>query len=178
MQFQKVDGPNQGQTYKSTKWTDPTEGQHHSSQSGRTQPGSNLYNSKKWTDPTRVKLISPQSGRIPPRVNTTVHKVDGPNQGQTYTSPKSGRTQQGSYLYKSKKRTDPTIGQHQSTKWTNATIVELTPVHEVDKPYQRSSPQSGWPSGVTTTFHRMDGPDQGRKLYKSPQRGRIKLSKH
>ena len=120
-----------------TKWTDPTrvkliqihnptKGQHHSSQSGRTQPGSNSYNSKKWTDPirvkliqvhkvdgshqgstppftkwtnpTRVKLISPQSGRIPPRVNTTVHKVDGPNQGKTYTSPKSGRTQQGSNL--------------------------------------------------------------------------------
>ena len=125
-----------------TKWTDPTKGQHHSSQSGQTQPGSNLYNSKKWTDPTGVKLISPQSGRIPPRVNTTVHKVDGPNQGQIYTSPKSGRTQPGSNLYNSKKRTDPTIGQHQSIKWTNTTSVELTPVHKVDGPYQRSRPQS------------------------------------
>ena len=45
IQFQKVDGPNQGQTYKSTKWTDPTKGQ--------------TYKSTKWTDPTRVKLTSP-----------------------------------------------------------------------------------------------------------------------
>ena len=115
---QKVDGPNQGQTYKSTKWIDPTEGQHHSSQSGRTQPGSNLYNSKMWTDPTRVKLISPQSGRIPPRFNTTVHKADGPNQGQTYTSPKSGRTQQGP-TYTTPKEDGP-------YHWS-------TPVYEVDE---------------------------------------------
>ena len=183
-----MDGSHQGST-RFTKWTDPTRVKLISPQSGRIPPRVNTVHKvdgshqgstwfTKWMDPTRVKLISPQSGRIPPRVNTTVHKVDGPNQGQTYTSPKSGRTQQGSNLYNSKKRTDPTIGQHQSTKWTNATIVELTPVHEVDRPYQRSSPQSGWPSGVTTTFHGMDGPDQGRKLYKSPQRGRIKLSKH
>ena len=101
----KVDGPNQGQTYKSTKWTDPTKGQ--------------TYKSTKRTDLTRVKLISPRSGRIPPRVNT-VHKVDGPNQGQTYKSTKwtdptkgqhgsqIGRTQPGSNLYKPKKWTDPT----------------------------------------------------------------------
>ena len=33
-------------------------------------------------------------------------------------------------------------------------------------------------SGVTTTFHGMNGPDQGRKRYEGPQRGRIKLSKY
>ena len=100
-----------------TKWTDPTKGQH-GPQSGRTQLGSNLQvhkvdgphqgstRSTKWTDPTRVKPTSPQSGWIQPRVNT-VHKVDGPNQGQTYTSPKNGRTQQGSNLYNSKKEDRP-----------------------------------------------------------------------
>ena len=76
----QVDEPNQDQTYKSTK----------------------------WADPTRVKLTSPQSGWIPPRVNM-VHKVDGPNQGQTCTSPKSGRTQQGSNLYNSKKKRGRTL---------------------------------------------------------------------
>ena len=34
---------------------------------------------------------SPQSGQTPPRVKTTVHIMDGPNQGQTYSSPQSGR---------------------------------------------------------------------------------------
>ena len=127
-------------------WTDPTEGQHHSSQSGRTQPGSNLYNSKMWTDPTRVKLISPQSGRIPPRVNTTVHEVDGPNQGQTYTSPKSGRTQPGSNLYKSKKWTDPTRIKLIQLQKEDGPYHWSTPVHEVDKCnhcWTYNSPQSG-----------------------------------
>ena len=76
----KVDGPNQGQTYKSTKWTDPTKGQH-GSQIGRTQPGSNLYKPKKWTDPTRVKLIQLQKrGRTLPTVKTPIHIMDRPNQ--------------------------------------------------------------------------------------------------
>ena len=123
--------PTKGQTYKSTKRTDPTRVELTSPQSGRipprvklinpqsgrTQPRSNLqvhkvdgptngqtYKSTKWTDPTRV--TSPKSGRIPPRVNT-VHKVDRPNQGQTCISPKSGRTQQGSNLYNSKKEDGP-----------------------------------------------------------------------
>ena len=52
---------------------------------------------------------------------------------------------------------DPTSGQHQSTKWTNATIVELTSVHKVDGPYQR----------FKTPIHIMDGPNQFIKLYKS-----------
>ena len=150
----KVDGSHQGST-RFTKWTDPTKIKLISPQSGRIPPRVNTVH--KWTDPTRVKLISPQSRRIPPRVNTTVHEVDGPNQGQIYTIPKNGRTQQGSNLYNSKKRTDPTIGQHQSTKWTNATIVELTPVHKVDGPYQR----------FKTPIHIMDGPNQFIKLYKS-----------
>ena len=76
LQVHKVDGPTNGQTYKFTKWTDPT------------------------------RVTSPKSGRIPPRVNT-VHKVDRPNQGQTCISPKSGRTQQGSNLYNSKKEDGP-----------------------------------------------------------------------
>ena len=138
-------------------------------QSGRTQPGSNLYNSKKWTDPTRVKLTSPQSGRIPPRVNT-VHKVDGPNQGQTYKSTKwtdptkgqhhgsrSERTQLGSNLYKSKKWTNPTrvkLIQLQKEDWP---YHWSTPVHKVDGPYQR----------FKTPIHIMDGPNQFIKLYKS-----------
>ena len=97
--------PTKGQTYKSTKWTDPTKVkltspqsgripprvELTSPQSGRTQPGSNLQVHKvdgshqgstrftKWTAPTRAKLIQ-------------VQKVDGPTKGQTYTTPKRGRT--------------------------------------------------------------------------------------
>ena len=152
-----------------TKWTNPTEGQHHSSQSGRTQPGSNLYNSRKWTDPSKVKLISPQSERIPPRVNTTVHKVDGPNQGQTYKSTKwtdptkgqhgsqSGRTQPGSNLYKSKKWTDPTRVRLIQLRKEDGPYHWSTSVHKMDGPYQR----------FKTPIHIMDGPNQFIKLYKS-----------
>ena len=126
-----------------------------SPQSGRTQPESNLQVHKvdgshqgstrftKWTDPTRIKLISPQCGRIPPRVNT-VHKVDGPNQGQTYTSPKSGRTQPRSNLYKSKKWTDP----------TRVKLIQL-------QKRGRTLPT------FKTPIHIMDGPNQFIKLYKS-----------
>ena len=35
------------QTYKSTKWTDPTKGQDHGPQNGRTQVGLNFYKSTK-----------------------------------------------------------------------------------------------------------------------------------
>ena len=128
----KVDGPNQGQTYKSTKWTDPTKGQ--------------TYKFTKWTDPTRVKLTSPQSGWIPPRVklispqsgrtpgsNLQVHEVEESHQGSTrftrwtdptrvkLTSPQSGRIpprvntvhkvdgpNKGQTYITPKKRTDPT----------------------------------------------------------------------
>ena len=92
-----MDGPNQVQIYKSTKWTDPTKDQ--------------KRKSTKWTDLTKVELTSPQSERIPPRV-------------------------------------------------------------------KHVSPQSGRPLGVTTTFHGMNGPDQSRKYYEGPRRGRIKLSKY
>ena len=76
----KVDGPNQGQTYKSTEWTDPTKGQHHGSQSGRTQQGSNLYNSKNRTDPTIGQHQSTKWTNATIVELTPVHKVDGPYQ--------------------------------------------------------------------------------------------------
>ena len=130
--YHKVDGPNQGQIYTiPKKWTDPTKVKLTSPQSGRIPPRVNTVH--KWTDPTRVKLISPQSRRIPPRVNTTVHEVDGPNQGQTYTSPKSGRTQPGSNLYKSKKWTDPTRIKLIQLQKEDGPYHWSTPVHEVDE---------------------------------------------
>ena len=125
-----MDGPNQGQTYKSTKWTDPTRVKLTSPQSGQIPP--------------RVKLTSPQSGRIPPRVKL-IHKVDRPNEGQTCKStkwtdptkgqhgPQSGRTQPGSNLQVHKMD-----GSHQrstrSTKWTDPTRVKLVQVQKVDGP--------------------------------------------
>ena len=39
----------------------------------------NLNKSTKWTDPTNGQDYSPQSGRTPQTVKTTVHKVDEPN---------------------------------------------------------------------------------------------------
>ena len=60
-----MDGPNQGRTYKSTKWTDPTKGQTHKS--------------TKWTDPTKAKLIQ-------------IRKVNGPNRDQTYVKKRTDPT--------------------------------------------------------------------------------------
>ena len=124
-----MDEPNQGQIYTIPK-------------SGRTQPGLNLQVHKvdgshqgstrftKWTNPTRVKLISPQSGRIPPRVNTVhkwtdptrvklkVHRVDGPNKGQTYTSPQSGRPSGVTTTFRGMDGPNQFIKLYKSTKWT------------------------------------------------------------
>ena len=127
----------------------------------------------KWTDPTRVKFINPQSGRIPPKVNTIIHKVDGPNQGQTYTSPKSGRTQQGSNLCNSKKgrtlplvntsprsgRTQPLLNLRQSTKWTDPTNVQdpnphngrTQPVHKIIQVHKVDSHQGSRPHSTEWT---------------------------
>ena len=67
---------------------------------------------------------------------TAVHKVDGPNQGQTYTIPQSGQTQPGSQTYTSPQsgrtpprvktsprngRTQPGSNLYKSTKWTDPT---------------------------------------------------------
>ena len=122
-----------------------------------------------------TKRLLPPSGRILPRVNNTVHKVNRPNQGQIYTIPQSGRTNSGSNLHKSTKRTgpnkgqhqstkwtdqpgsnlyestkwtNPTKGQHQSTKWTDPTRVKLIRVQKADEPYQWSTP-----------VHKVDGPN-------------------
>ena len=82
---------------------------------------------------------------------TAVHKVDGPNQGQTYTIPQSGQTQPGSQTYTSPQsgrttprvktsprngrtlprvkisprngRTQPGSNLYKSTKWTDPTKV-------------------------------------------------------
>ena len=81
IQVHKVDGPHQGSNlYKSTKWTDPTNGQTYTSpRNGQTQPGSQTY-------------TSPQSGRTPPRVKTSPRNGQTQSGSQTYTSPQSGRT--------------------------------------------------------------------------------------
>ena len=123
---------------------------------------------------TTKRLLLP-SGRIPPKVNTTVHKVNGPNQGQIYTIPKSGQTQPGLNLYKSKKWTDPTrvkltspqsgripprvntspqsgrtqpgSNLYKSKKWMDQLWVKLTQVHKADGPQQGLTP-----------IHKVDGP--------------------
>ena len=110
-----------------TKWTDPTKGQH-GPQSGRTQPGSNLQVHKvdgshqgltwstKWTDPTRGKLVQ-------------VQKVDGLNKGQTYITPK-------------KKRTDPTNVQNPNAhNGRTQPVHKIIQVHKVDG-HQGSRPHS------------------------------------
>ena len=99
---------------------------------------------------TTKRLLLP-SGRIPPKVNTTVHKVNGPNQGQIYTIPKSGQTQPGLNLYKSK-------------KWMDQLWVKLTQVHKADGPQQGLTPihKVDGPTRVKLTqVHKVDGPYQG-----------------
>ena len=66
MYVQKEDGPNQGSNLPAHK----VDGSHQGS-----------TRSTKRTDPTRVKLIQTK-------------KVDGPNRGQTYITPKRGRALQ------------------------------------------------------------------------------------
>ena len=150
--------------------------QDRSSQSGRTQPGSNLYKSTKWmdpikgqdqstkwTDPTRVtnlpkstKWTDPTKGQDqstkwmdPTRVKLIqVHKVDGPHQG--------------SNLYKSTKWTDLTrvINLHKSTKWTDPTKGSR-PVHEIDEPTSvKTYLQSGRAQPLSTYIN----PRTGRTL--------------
>ena len=119
---------------------------------------------------------------------TTVHKMDGPNQGQTYTSPQSGRTpprvkssprngrtQPGSNLYESTRWTDPTKGQDQSTKWMDPTRVKLIRVHKVDGPHQGSKliqvHKVNGPHQGSKLVHKMDGPNQGQ-TYTNPRSGR------
>ena len=80
-------------------------------------------------------------------------KVDGPNQGRTYTGPQSGWTQPGSNLYSPQSgRTQPQSNLCRSTKWTDPTRVKLIRVHKVDRPHQGSTP-----------IHKVDGPN----LYES-----------
>ena len=118
---------------------------------------------------TTERLLS-QSERTPPWVKVLwVLKEDGPHHGlkiqvhevngchhglKIYTSSRGRRTQPGPNLYKSKKWTDP------NSSWNYA------------------SPSCRQPSGVTTTFKGVNGPDWGCKKYKGPRRGRIKLSKY
>ena len=79
---------------------------------------------------------------------TAVHKVDRPNQGQTYTSPQSGRTPP-------RVKTSPRNGR-------TPPRVKLIQVHKVDGPHQGSKP-----------VHKMDGPNQGQ-TYTSPQSERTR----
>ena len=124
-QVHKVDGPNQGQTSKSTKWMDPPTVKFISPQSGRTQPGSQVQKVDgshqgltwftKWTDPTKVKLVQ-------------VQKVDEPNKGQTYITPK--------------KRTDPTNIENPNThNGRTQPVHKIIQVHKVDG-HQGSRPHS------------------------------------
>ena len=72
--------------------------------------------------------------------------MDGPNQGQTYTSPQSGRT---------------------------PPRVKLIQVHKVDGPHQGSRPvheMDGPNQGKTYTGPQSER-TQGRKLYESLRRG-------
>ena len=111
---------------------------------------------------------SPQSGRAAPRVKTTVHIMDGPNQGHKVDGPHQGSR------HKSKKWTDPTrvINLYKSTKWTDPTRVELIRVHKVDGRAQPGSraftnPQRGQTTPrLKTTINMMDGPNQSQN-YKS-----------
>ena len=90
-----------------------------------------------------TKRLLPQSGRTPPRVMTPVHKMDGHNQGQTYTSSRNGRTQPGSQTY-----TSPKNGRTQPGSQTY------------------TSPQSGQtPPRVMTPNRIMDGPNHVNNLY-------------
>ena len=88
------------------------------------------------------------------------HKVDGPNQGQTYTSPQSGRTPPMVNTCPQNGRIQPGSNLCRSTKWTDSTRVELIQVHKVDEPHQGSK-----------LTHKVDGPNQGQ-TYTSPQSGR------
>ena len=144
----QVDGPNQGQTYKSTEYMDPTKGQHHGSRSGRTQPGSNLYKSKKWTDPTRVKLIQLQKEDGPYHWSTPVHEVDKRNHCWTYASPQSGRTL-------------PTIQDPNPHNGRTQPVRKIIQVHKVDG-HQGSRPHSTewtYPTKVANFIkvHNVDG---------------------
>ena len=84
---------------------------------------------------------SPQSGRTPPRVKLIqVHKVDRPHQwSNLYKSTKWIDPTRVTNLHKSTKWTDPTKGQDQSMKWTDPTRVKLIQVHKVDGPHQGSN---------------------------------------
>ena len=97
--------------------------------------------------------MSPQSKRTPPWVkNLQVHEVNGPHHG--FTSSRSERTPTRAKLIQTQKWTDPNGSQNYT------------------------SPSRGQPSGVTTTFNGVNGPDWGHKKYEGPRRGRIKLSKY
>ena len=113
----KVDGPNQGQTYKSVKWTDPTKGQTRKSTKWTDPTKGQTYKSTKWTDPTRAKLIQ-------------IQKVNGPNRDQTCVKKKK------------KKRTDPTDVQNPDThNGRTQPVHKIIQVHNVDS-YQGSRPHS------------------------------------
>ena len=86
---------------------------------------------------------------------TAVHKVDGPNQGQTYTSPQSGQTPPRVKLIQVHKVDGP----HQGSR----------PVHEMDGPnlgQTYTSPPSGRtpPRAKLIQIHKVDAPNQGHKL--------------
>ena len=102
---------------------------------------------------------SPQSGRIPPKVNTTVHKVDRHNQGQTYKSTKWNGPHQGS--------TPP------SKKWTDPTRVKLIQVHKVDGSHQGLTPPfTKWTDPTRVKLiqvQKVDGPNKGQ-TYITPKK--------
>ena len=118
--------------------------------------------------------------------------MDGPNQGQTYTSPQSGRTPprvkliqvhkvNRPNLHKSTKWTDTTKGQDQSTKWTDPTRDKLIQVHKVDGPHQGSKvyKSTKWtdPTKVQTyASPQSERTRPGSQTYINPRSGRTQPS--
>ena len=93
-----VDGPDQGLRPQSTTWTDPTRVENFNKSTKRTDPTDGQDQSTKWTDLTRVTNLNKST------------KWTDPTKGQDH-SPQRGQTQRGQRnLNKSTKWTDPTKG--------------------------------------------------------------------
>ena len=129
----KVDGPNQGRTYKSTKWTDLTKVKLTNPQSGRTQPRLNLYKSKRWTDLAGIRLMQKRE-RTLQTFKTPINIMDGPIMWTAIRGhdhiPRNERTRPGSQkLWRSTTWTGQIkqVLKHQDGSYTtiiNATIKE------------------------------------------------------
>ena len=91
---------------------------------------------------------------------TAVHKVDGPNQGQTYTSPQSGRTPPMVKLIQVHEMARPNQGH------------KLTQVHKVDEPHQGSRPAHKIDEPTSVKTYPQSGRAQPLSTYINPRSGR------